>query len=208
MEYHLSFPKTFRYEVLHHGTRPKKVLYVLHGYGQLVKYFIRKFNELPEDVLIVAPEGMHRFYLEGSSGRVGASWMTREDRETDIKDNLAYLEELDRIVSQKFNVQERYLLGFSQGGATASRWEELGTVTFHGVIIWASVFPPDLSKQACNGSGNHYFIIGNQDPFFHSEQQDEICAFYEDKGYEIIRYDGSHDIVNEILTKIVRKMTR
>ena len=30
---------------------------------------------------------MHRFYLEGSSGRVGASWMTKEAREDDKKEN-------------------------------------------------------------------------------------------------------------------------
>ena len=85
MEFQFTHPKTFRYHILNEGTNAKKVLYVLHGYGQLAEFFVRKFRELGDEYLIVAPEGMHRFYLQGSSGRVGASWMTKEDREQDIK---------------------------------------------------------------------------------------------------------------------------
>ena len=40
---------------------------------------------------IIAPQGLHKFYLEGTSGRVGASWMTKENREDDIKNYLVYL---------------------------------------------------------------------------------------------------------------------
>ena len=55
------------------------VLYVLHGYGQLPAFFIRKFQaQVNAGWRVVAPEGAHRFYLKGTDGRVGASWMTRE----------------------------------------------------------------------------------------------------------------------------------
>ena len=36
----------------------------------------------------MAPEGLSRFYLEGFSGKVGATWMTREDRLNDIDNYL------------------------------------------------------------------------------------------------------------------------
>ena len=46
------------------------VLYVLHGYGQLAEYFIRKF-QAPCDGMAGRGAGRaHRFY-EGTEGRVG-----------------------------------------------------------------------------------------------------------------------------------------
>ena len=71
MENTLKSVKTFRYETLNEEKSPKKIIYALHGYGQLSKYFIRKFESISDDYLIVAPEGMHRFYKNGNSGRVG-----------------------------------------------------------------------------------------------------------------------------------------
>ena len=100
MEHHLTYSKSYRYEILPCNGDSKNVLYVLHGYGQLSRFFIRKFSALQERYTIVAPEGMHRFYLEGSSGRVGASWMTKEDRLTDINDIMSFLNEVDQVISQ------------------------------------------------------------------------------------------------------------
>ena len=144
MEQQFQHKKTFRYQLIHGNEGVEKVLYALHGYGQLVEYFIRKFKHTPEDLLIVAPEGMHRFYLNGTSGRVGASWMTKIARESDISDIISYLNELDRQISSIYTIKKRYLLGFSQGGAAAARWEQLGNVKFDGMILWACIFPPDL----------------------------------------------------------------
>ena len=99
-----------------------RVLYALHGYGQLPAYFLRKFEPLAEaGWTVVAPEGLHRFYTEGTSGRVGASWMTREDRATDIGDYLAYLAQVQERFPLPSNGRA-VLLGFSQGVATAARW--------------------------------------------------------------------------------------
>ena len=145
MENSFSFSKTFRYETQNEDKHPTKIIYVLHGYGQLAKFFIRKFNALADDYLIVAPEGMHRFYLNGSSGKVGASWMTKEAREIDIKDNIDWLNALDKKISSKHQINERILLGFSQGGATAIRWKMNSQLVFDKTIIWASISPIVLS---------------------------------------------------------------
>ena len=143
MEKTLSSTKSYRYETLNEEKRPTKVIYALHGYGQLARYFIQKLENL-NDYLIVAPEGMHRFYLKGSNGRVGASWMTKEAREMDIADNIQFLNELDSKISHEYSIQERILLGFSQGGATAIRWKLNTNNPFDKTIIWASDFPPDM----------------------------------------------------------------
>ncbi|MEL6276926.1 MAG: phospholipase, partial [Bacteroidota bacterium] len=59
----------------------KRMWFACHGYGQLASTFIRKFDQLAgaEDY-VVAPEGLSRFYWQGFTGKVVASWMTSADR--------------------------------------------------------------------------------------------------------------------------------
>ena len=95
----------------------------MHGYGQMAKFFIRKFQSAEElGYTIIAPQGLHKFYLEGTSGRVGASWMTKENREDDIQNYLIYLNAVHSEISSEKNWDEIVILGFSQGVATAFRW--------------------------------------------------------------------------------------
>lgn len=208
MEYQFTQPKTFRYRTLNEGSNPKTALYVLHGYGQLIEFFIRKFREIGTDYLIVAPEGMHRFYLKGASGRVGASWMTKEARETDIADNLVYLDALDERISKEYSIEKKYLLGFSQGGATAARWNQLGKSQFDAMILWACVFPPDLPNNiGFQEEQKNYFVIGDQDEFYSAEDQQKLIDEYLAKNYTIKPYKGRHDIVNKTLTEILDELS-
>ena len=45
-----------------------------------------------ESRVLVAPEGLSRFYVNATHGLVGASWMTREDRQHEIDDYVGYLD--------------------------------------------------------------------------------------------------------------------
>lgn len=194
--------KTLRYEIEDHGDDPDTLIFALHGYGQLVKYFIRKFSSI-ENVTIVAPEGMHRFYLSGASGRVGASWMTKEAREDDIADNIRWLDQLhDQITKQK-KYKRTILLGFSQGGATAARWLELGKTQFDGLILWACVYPPDLQRNEKSSGIPSFFVLGDKDEFYQGEAADDIIRFYRQANFEIVKYSGSHDIDQTTLKDIL-----
>lgn len=198
--------KTFRYFTLGNLTSAKKLLYVLHGYGQSPAYFIKKFENLSGDYFIVAPEGMHRFYLKGSSGRVGASWMTKEEREDDIQDTLNFLNRLDSEFNQHFSPQQKTILGFSQGGATAARWFYKNTTIASELVIWASVFPPDLAIENeifSNDLKEKHFVIGTEDEFFTPEDQHEIETFYTSKGFKTHIYQGKHDIDSKTLETIL-----
>ena len=201
MEVNITQNKTYRYQILCKGENPTTLIYVLHGYGQLAKYFIRKFKHL-ENVIIVAPEGGHRFYLKGTNGRVGASWMTKEARETDISDNIQYLNSLDSQLSLKFNIKKKILFGFSQGGATAIRWRNQSNINFDGLIIWASDHPKDSDLKY----GNDYFIIGDDDEFIHSDNKREMIEDYKAKGFKICSYIGRHDIDEETLNATLNKI--
>ena len=93
---------------------------VLHAYAMLSEFFIQKFKNLDNgNTLIIAPEALNRFYIDGTYNRVGASWMTKEERESDIEENIQYLNAIiESIYSdvghRDFNLN---VLGFSQGGA-------------------------------------------------------------------------------------------
>ncbi|MEZ4758913.1 MAG: hypothetical protein R2810_03875 [Flavobacteriales bacterium] len=90
----IRVPRTARYHVLGDPATARMVWVVLHGFGQLARFFLNKFEGLEEGLLIAAPEGLSRFYLDEQHQRVGATWMTREDREHEIGDQLSYLDAL------------------------------------------------------------------------------------------------------------------
>jgi predicted esterase len=187
----------------------KQLLIVLHGYGQLTEYFLRKFDgEEWNDFYIVAPEGLHRFYLEGTQGRVGASWMTKELRHIDIEENSDYLDTLLFHLQSENQYESTHLLGFSQGGATAARWKQRNPTVFESFVLWASVFPDDvkvdLTSEAFHRSQNH-FVLGTQDPFYSVDQQQKISSFYTENQFKVHIFEGGHVLVPEILVKIYLK---
>src|SRR3989344_4462325 len=122
----IVIPKTARYFILNElSEKIEQVWFVCHGYAQLANYFINNFDELDKSKnLIIAPEGLHRFYWKGFSERVVASWMTKEDRESDIEDYVNYLNVVyDEVISSIKNKNVKInILGFSQGTATVCRW--------------------------------------------------------------------------------------
>jgi len=200
--FEIKTSKTQRYFT--HGDLKKtsKLLIVLHGYGQLAEHFIRKFHQLPENYYIVAPEAMHHFYLNGSSGRVGASWMTKEDRINNITDNNEYLNNLVDFLQTENEFSELLVLGFSQGGATAARWNAQRK-DIDQLILWASIFPPDLEESSFSNSKNGTFVIGKQDEFYDAVAQDKEINKYRSLGFEIVVYDGKHDIDADTLKNLL-----
>lgn len=214
-EHTLNFSFQARYFTLGDETRARQVWFVLHGYGQLAKYFIKKFSILNKhNIFIVAPEGLSRFYLEdvtrrAQSGnqRVGASWMTREDRLSDINNYLNFLESVYRKEVDGLNLPVT-VLGFSQGAATASRWVTTGTVRFDRLILWGGVFPTDLDlpsgKQALKNK-QIIFVNGTEDPFLKQQGTAEIQPMLEkiDVHPHVIQYTGGHDIDESTLLQLV-----
>ena len=149
-EHRVSVSRTARYYTLGApGPGTRQVWVVCHGYGQLASHFLEKLRVLDDATrYLVAPEGLSRFYLSESptERRVGASWMTREDRLAEIED---YVQYLDAVYQDVFGSLDRsqvtvHALGFSQGAATVSRWTALGRAKVDRLTLWGGEFPPDL----------------------------------------------------------------
>lgn len=206
--HHFETVKTARYFKLEPENKdPSRILVVLHGYGQLPAYFLRRFEPLQAlGWTVIAPEGLHRFYTEGTGGRVGASWMTKEEREADIQDYVRYLDQL--AVHLKLTHGQPTLLGFSQGVATAARWACLGNIRMKRMICWAGAFPPDLDwnlEMQPLSSLPIDVVLGDSDPYFSSDLLRTTAMILDehDIHYRNHSFPGGHAVDSSVLTQIL-----
>lgn len=211
----LSFTCKARYFKL--GTlnsQTRQIWFVLHGYGQLAQYFIQRFSVLEEkNICVIAPEGLSRFYLEdlnnrmqNGNDRVGATWMTKENRQMDIANYLQYLNTLYQQEIPPGNAIPITVLGFSQGAATASRWVTEGHTRVQRLILWAGIFPPDMDfetgAEALKGIPVNV-VYGRSDPFLNDSRFAEMKAISSmlEVEPELIEFDGKHDIDPDTLLR-------
>ncbi|MBK8002772.1 MAG: dienelactone hydrolase family protein [Gemmatimonadetes bacterium] len=153
--HHLAVSRTARYLTRGPLDGSATELWIgLHGYAQLAHRFLRWLTPLEDGrTLLVAPEALSRFYLEtGLDGRhgktIGATWLTREDREADLADHVAYLDELADHLLAACPVRPRLvLLGFSQGAVLAARWALHGRTVPDALVHWGTPLPGDVSPS-------------------------------------------------------------
>jgi len=188
-----------------------------HGHGQLASRFLTRFLPIErEDRLVVAPEALSRYYLTPPQGGphvpgtpVGATWMTSQDREREIEDYVRYLDLLyDEIFSMVSRSAVRlWVLGFSQGAATAARWVARGKVDPDRVVLWAGVLPPELTVRdgaTLTRRAPLTVVLGRHDDF----AEPELIAAQESRlkelgiPHETIRFDGGHEIVPDVLRNL------
>ncbi|HET9011614.1 MAG TPA: hypothetical protein VFN38_07340 [Gemmatimonadaceae bacterium] len=214
----LVVPRTARYYTLGptHGF-PRELWFVCHGYGQLAGRFLRQFAPLDDGTrLVVAPEALSRFYLDpipqrrnDPSPRIGASWMTREDRGAEIADYVAYLERLSAEIRHPLAgaAPRIVVLGFSQGTATVSRWLAASELRVDQLVLWAGTIPPelDLSSWSARLHGAAItLVVGDRDelatPAAVTADAERLSAA--GVAFTVLRYDGNHSIDPAALTRL------
>lgn len=210
-EHHLSVTRTARYFTLGSlDQHTQQIWFVLHGYGQLAQFFIKKFEVLNNHkTFVVAPEALSRFYLEGFTGRVGASWMTREERPHEIADYVAYLNQLyDTVLDgQDISKLQINVLGFSQGNATVLRWLNSNHIRCDRLVIWAGFFangiadviaPIKLAKIPTT------LAYGTQDEYLVQIDLEKYGADIKAAipHLQIVTFEGKHTIDAETLKKV------
>ena len=192
------------------GPDVEEIWFVLHGYGQLASYFIRHFEAINNGKrLIVAPEALSRFYVGRDPVRIGASWMTKVDRENEIQDYLGYLNQiaahiLDVVQSRKKPIT---VLGFSQGATTASRWVTLGRLPAKQLILWAGPIAHDLDLNthgATLSAMNPYFVVGDKDHFITPEALEEEKKRLEAGNIDFthVPFEGEHRMNKQLLKEL------
>jgi predicted esterase len=207
LEHRISVARTARYFTLGEGAAPLEQIWVVcHGYGQLAARFLRDFEPLDDGTrLIAAPEGLSRFYLteRPAERRVGASWMTKEDRLAEIDDYLKYLDAVYADVLRPFDRSRVQVtaLGFSQGTATVCRWAALGSARIDRLVVWGGEVPPDLDVAREPAAGRLRalrlsLVYGDRDEFFTPKVIAATEARLREHGipYTLVPFAGGHDI--------------
>jgi predicted esterase len=212
-EHLIKVERTARYYTLGElNNKTKSIWFVIHGYGQLAQYFIKKFVQIQdEETFVVAPEAISRFYLDDNYSRVGASWMTKDLRQSEIDEYISYLNQIyDKVLkdSDLANIEVN-LVGFSQGCATVCRWLGDGYIKCNRLLLWAGFFsngitevidPKKLDKIKT------YYIHGDKDEFLIAYP--EIAKKFQENmiaeiNPEIISFEGGHTIHEPTLKELV-----
>ncbi|GAB3865448.1 esterase [Hymenobacter segetis] len=212
MERHLTVARTARYQQLGElSPQTRRVWFICHGYGQLAAYFIRHFAFLADadpTTVIIAPEGLSRFYLSGNGGRVGASWMTRDDRLHEIDDHIGFLNQLAAAVLPQCPPEVQVtVLGFSQGTATVGRWLAQAAFRPAHLILWAGGFPEDVApgavQQLLQGLPVSV-VIGSDDEYISTAQAQQQQQLLQQFGADaqLLTFAGKHELNRSILEKL------
>jgi predicted esterase len=212
-EHHITVERTARYFILGEmNDSVKEVWFACHGQGQLASYFLKSFIPLANsERLIVVPEALSRFYIDNLGSRVGAIWMTREDRLSEIRDYVNYLNKLDEKIFEQIDRKKVKViaLGFSQGVATVCRWINASVAKADRLILWAGQLPAELDKE-----GNWeifqnmevFLVIGDKDEYADWTLIDEQEAILKrhDLKYQKLTFDGKHEINSDLLQEIAK----
>ena len=177
-----------------------------HGYGQLAEYFIKKFDIFEKQGHFgVILQGLHKFYF--TPERVGASWMTKHDREIDLENQLTYYQRVFDTVYSDLNLTnvKVNLLGFSQGVSAISRLLFHLKLPFDNLILWAGGFPPELPGSDTSFLKDNYKLIvalGDKDQFYNEENYQVNLEYLENTFHhdvEVKFYPGNHSLEPNLL---------
>ena len=218
-EHHIQVRRTARYYTLGEpGHETRDLWFVCHGYGQLAGDFIKEFEIITDPTrVIVAPEALSRYYTANEAGfhssesKVVASWMTREDREAEIDDYVAYLDAVyEEILSKvdRKNVSVT-VLGFSQGGATTNRWLTRGHSRADRLIMWGALIASDadLNQAATFFRDVKLTIVyGKKDQFANEKMIEDYQRVLTEKRipFELLTFNGGHRMDRETLRSLLR----
>jgi predicted esterase len=206
----LTVPRSARYHMLGERRGADEIWIVLHGYSQLAATYLKWFEPVARPGrLIVAPEGLSRSYFEeGGARRVGASWMTKEDREAEIEDYVRYLDLLaDELVGSIPPSPRIEVHGFSQGAATAARWVAYGRYSVSRLVLWGGTMPPDIDLERIRAhlrDGRLVVAVGDRDQFITAEQvrNERARLIGLNVNVEVRQFAGGHYVDRSTLVAI------
>lgn len=210
-KHQIKVQKTAHYSTIGElNKQTENIWFVVHGYGQLAEHFIKKFKVLDDGkTVIIAPEALSKFYLKEFSGRVGATWMTKYERESEITDYINYLNQLYKTVLKETNANKLKIniLGFSQGTATVARWCMNKNIKYDRLILWAGYFGngiEDIIDPLKLSDKEVVLCYGKEDEFL---MKIDISQYEKDiqkaiPHVQIHTFEGGHTINEDLLLKI------
>jgi predicted esterase len=206
----IEVARTARYHLLAPAEgRVREAWFLLHGYGQLAAPFLDSLAACAAPGrLLVAPEALSRFYLRRGTGEVGANWMTKAERASEIRDNVRYLDQLAALLQAEHGgALALAAFGFSQGGATAARWALLGSTAPARVTLWGCPLPPDLALEPLAERARRVrwtFVLGDADATIERPAWEAGLARLRTHGVEpeVLTFPGGHELEPGLLARL------
>jgi predicted esterase len=147
---------------------------------------------------LVSIQGLHRFY-KGRSQEVVASWMTREDRDAMIADNIAYVDAALESVRRPAAAPIVWS-GFSQGVPMAFRAALRGRFGAAGIIAVGGEIPPEVASDSGQSFPPVLVARGRNDEWFTAAKFDADVASLgaRSPGVTTLVFEGAHEWPAEV----------
>ncbi|HSS52002.1 MAG TPA: phospholipase [Thermoanaerobaculia bacterium] len=171
-----------------------------HGYAENADIHLEQLRRLPgaSRWVLCAVQGLHPFY--NRAGDVIASWMTREQREHAIEDNLRYVASVVAEVKRELPVSQRLAyLGFSQGAAMAYRAAAGSGHSCLGVVVLGGDVPPELEARDLSHFPPVLLGRGSSEEWYDAAKMEHDVELLRKKGVDIrpCVFEGGHEWTNE-----------
>ena len=184
-----------RYVIWPGATSDAPMILGFHGYGETAEDELRRLQTIPgiDHWAVVSIQGLHQFYRR-STDEVVASWMTRQNRELAIADNIVYVQNVVNSLSQD-SPSTLVLSGFSQGVAMAFRAAAGLNQPVTAVIACGGDIPPELEPNALASVPTVLIGRGARDDWYTSEKQaaDEERLRAAGVAVQSVVVNGSHE---------------
>jgi predicted esterase len=174
-----------------------------HGYAETAETQLDRLRAIPgaERWLLVSIQGLHRFY-QRRTNEVIASWMTRQDRELAIADNLAFVARVIAEASCEWPVTPGLVFaGFSQGVAMMFRAAVSAAHPLAGVIAAGGDVPPEIRPGALRRVTAALVCRGARDDWYTAEKFGDDTRRLREAGADVrpLEFDGGHEWSPEVI---------
>jgi predicted esterase len=191
-----------RYLVQPPDLQPAPVLLGFHGYAEHAEAQLDRLRAIPgaERWCLVSIQGLHRFY-QPRTNDVVASWLTRQDRELAIADNLAYVSAVLETVTAEYRTGPPLVLaGFSQGVSMAFRAAVRATPHPAAVMAVGGDVPPELGPEMLRHISAALICRGALDAVYSAEQFARDIERLREGGVSVRRHEfgGGHEWPHEM----------
>ena len=136
---------------------------------------------------------------------VGASWLTKENTETEIENMLNYLDAVYEAENLS-EVENINILGYSQGVSVATRFVARRKIQCKNLIMHSGKVPKELNTDDFNflDKTKFSFIYGTEDEYLKSGivkvEEDRLKKLFP-KNLEILTFEGGHEVNTELISK-------
>lgn len=166
-----------------------------HGYQENAAIMFEVLRQIAgsRPIGMISVQGLHRFYTRANE--VVANWMTKEDRELAIADNVSYVARvLDTVAGEQGLARPLIYVGFSQGVAMAYRAAALAQRPCDGVIALGGDVPPDVAPLAAS-LPTVLIGRGTEDKWYTREKAAADLAVLHAGGATAVQhvFDGAHE---------------